>query len=53
MELKRIDPDYREKPPEDKGALAGGVLIVPPTLTPTEWLEMTKERDNERKNKSN
>lgn len=49
MELKRIDPSYREKQ-EIALSGAGGVLVVPGAMTPAEWVKDQERKNAEREN---
>ena len=38
LELKRVDPSYREKQQIDLNAQGGGVLVAPADKTPEQWI---------------
>ena len=44
LELKRIEPGYREKQTIDLNH-AGGVMIAPAELTPEEWIKQQEEKN--------
>ncbi len=48
LEAKRTNPEYRDKPALDPGAL-GGVLVAPADMTPTEWVEQQRLKNLERR----
>ncbi len=49
LELRRIDPAYREKQEIDITS-GGGVLVAPAAMTPAEWVADQERKNAERKN---
>jgi hypothetical protein len=49
LELKFVEPEYREKQVLDVNA-AGGVLVAPATVTPTEWAAAQAKANAEKRN---
>ena len=49
LELKRVDPAYRDKQTIDLNATAGGVLVAPAGVSPEEWIKREQEKNNSRK----
>jgi hypothetical protein len=39
LELKKVDPAYRDKQQIEHGAMGGGVLVAPAGMEPMDWLE--------------
>lgn len=51
MEMKRVEPDYKEKSdPIDDAAQSTGVLVVPQGLSPEEFVKRAEERNRQRSN---
>lgn len=42
LELKKVDPAYRDKQTVDLNH-AGGVMVAPPDITPEEWIRQQQE----------
>jgi len=49
LELKRVEPAYRDKQTIDFGAGGGGELVAPPELTPAQWIEQQEKNNTEKK----
>ena len=45
LELKRIEPGYRDKQTIDLNATGGGVLVAPADMTPEEWIKRQDEKN--------
>ncbi len=45
MEMKRVEPDYRDKQTIDLNATGGGVLIAPAGITPEAWIAREEEEN--------
>lgn len=45
MEVKRVDPEYRDKQSIDLTGNGGGVLVVPAGVSPEEWVKQQEEKN--------
>lgn len=49
MELKRVDPSYKERTEIDLNAKGGGVLVAPADQTPEQWIKEQQALNEQRK----
>lgn len=47
MEMKRTNPEYKERSEIDIKGSGGGALVVPAGLTPAQWIEQAKKHNAE------
>jgi len=45
LELKKVDPNYRDKQQIDVTSTTGGVLVAPAELTPEQWIKQQHEKN--------
>lgn len=45
LELKRVEPDYRDKQTIDLNTAGGGVLVAPAEMTPEDWIKKQQEEN--------
>jgi len=48
LELKRVEPEYREKQSLELSGNVGGVLVAPAGQTPDNWIEQQKEENKDK-----
>ena len=48
MELRRVDPSYKERSEVELNATGGGVLVVPADKTPQQWIEEQQKLNEQR-----
>jgi len=48
LELKRVDPAFREKQTIDVNQSGGGVLVAPAEMTPEEWINGQQEANKDK-----
>lgn len=48
LELKRVEPAYRDKQTIDLTTQGGGVLVAPAEMTPQEWIEQQRQANEEK-----
>lgn len=48
LDVKRVDPSFRDKSSVDLNHAGGGVLVAPAEMTPEEWIQREQERNKER-----
>lgn len=48
LDLKRVDPTYRDKSSVDVNATGGGVLVAPAGVSPEDWIKREEEKNGGR-----
>lgn len=49
LELKRVEPEYRDKQTIDLNATGGGVLVAPADISPEDWIKREMEENAAKK----